>query len=341
MPAHEDLVVMRPEGLYCPAGDFHIDPWRAVERALITHAHSDHARRGHGRYICAAPGAGLLRARLGAIDVMGLPYGEKLAVGGVTIRWHPAGHVLGSAQLRIEHRGAVWVVTGDYFVSGHANDANPTCSAFEPVACDCLVTESTFALPLYRWQPQRETFAAIGRWWQACADAGQTAVLLGYSLGKAQHLLAGLQAFADAAVGPIFVHPAVQAINDAYAAEGVTLPAAQALLPHTKLPARSLVIAPPGSSLPALRAACTAMASGWMALAQGRRRRGAAGRAVRGFVLSDHADWPGLQAAVAASGAERVIVMHGFADEWVRHLAGRRLEAGTFDTRERAPPAPT
>lgn len=160
----DDLIVRRPEGLYCPQGDFHIDPWRPVARAVITHAHADHARRGHGAYLATAVSQGLLRARLGAINLQGLAYGEAVHLNGVRVSLHPAGHVLGSAQVRLEHAGRVWVASGDYFTSGHAADANPTCAAFEPVRCDCFITESTFGLPIYRWPPQAQVLAQINAW---------------------------------------------------------------------------------------------------------------------------------------------------------------------------------
>ena len=167
-----DLVVQRPEGLYCPPGDFYIDPWRAVDRAVITHAHSDHARRGHAHYLAAAPGESLLRLRLGDVDLQCLAYGEVIDHRGVRLSLHPAGHVLGSAQVRLEHGGRVWVASGDYYVRGAhdaADESNPTCASFEPVRCDCFITESTFALPIYRWAAQREVFDEINRWWAANA----------------------------------------------------------------------------------------------------------------------------------------------------------------------------
>ncbi len=209
-----DLIVLRPEGLYCPAGGFFIDPWRPVERAVITHAHADHARRGHGAYLATAASEGVLRARLGAITLQGLRYGEVVDLAGVRVSLHPAGHVLGSAQVRVEHGGRVWVASGDYFTSGHADDVNSTCTPFEPVRCDCFITESTFGLPIYRWRPQAEVMAQINAWWQANADTGRASLLLGYSLGKAQRLLAGV----DASIGPIVTHSAVEPLNEAYRA---------------------------------------------------------------------------------------------------------------------------
>ncbi len=325
----DDLVVQRPQGLYCPQGDFHIDPWRPVPRAVITHAHADHARRGHGAYLASAPGAGVLRARLGDITLHPLAYGESVVINGVRVSLHPAGHVLGSAQVRIEHGGQVWVASGDYFVSG-AGDANASCAAFEPVRCDCFITESTFGLPVYRWPPQAEVMGAIDTWWRSNAEAGRASLLLAYSFGKAQRLLAGV----DAGIGPIVVHDTVDTINTAYRAEGVALPPTRRLaeVKDKALLRQALVIAPPGAQSGAFAKALgdcgDAFASGWMQLRGARRRQGVD----RGFALSDHADWPGLQAAIAATGASRVIVTHGYEAVMVRWLQQQGLQAGSFDT---------
>jgi len=342
-PADSDLIVLRPEGLYCPSGDFHIDPWRPVERAVITHAHADHARRGHGAYLCSAPGEGVLRARLGGIQLQTLPYGQPLRIGEATVSLHPAGHVLGSAQVRVEHRGRVWVASGDYFLTGLAQTgdgaganvtaekpANATCDAFEPVRCDCFITESTFGLPIYRWRPPGEVFAEINRWWAGNAQEGRASLLLAYSFGKAQRLLAGV----DPSIGPIVVHGAVEDLNQAYRAAGVQLPETQRLeqVKDRSLLRRALVVAPPsvqGSAWAArLGESSHAFASGWMQLRGARRRQGLD----RGFVLSDHADWPGLQRAIAATGAQRVIVTHGYEAVMVRWLQQQGLEAGSFRT---------
>jgi len=324
----DDLVVQRPEGLYCPPGDFFVDPWRPVARAVITHAHADHARRGHGAYLAQAAGAGVLRARLGEIALQPLDYGEAVAIGGVKLSLHPAGHVLGSSQVRLEHAGRVWVASGDYFVSAH-DERNDTCPPFEPVRCDCFITESTFGLPVYRWRPQAEVFDEVNAWWRANAEAGRASLLLGYSFGKAQRLLTGV----DAGIGPIAVHGAVQTLNEAYRAAGVTLPATTALEALDKaMIARALVVAPPGAQAgpwaKCLGEFSDAFASGWMQLRGARRRQGVD----RGFVLSDHADWPGLQRAIGATGAERVIVTHGYEAVMVRWLQEQGLEAGSFGT---------
>ncbi|HEY6514428.1 MAG TPA: ligase-associated DNA damage response exonuclease [Burkholderiaceae bacterium] len=326
-----DLIVLRPEGLYCPAGDFHIDPWRPVSRAVITHAHADHARAGHGAYLATAVSEGVLRARLGSgIPLQGLAYGESVVLNGVRVSLHPAGHVLGSAQVRVEHRGRVWVASGDYFASGIADDANATCAPFEPVRCECFITESTFGLPIYRWHAQAAVQRDINAWWQANAQAGRASLLLGYSFGKAQRLLAGL----DPSIGPIVAHGAVEPLNAAYRAAGVPLPPTSPLdeLPRAELK-RAIALAPPavqGSAWARRLGDDTsdAFASGWMQLRGARRRQGVD----RGFVLSDHADWPGLQRAIAATGAERVIVTHGYEAVMVRWLQQQGLRAQSFAT---------
>jgi putative mRNA 3-end processing factor len=325
-----DLVVHTPQGLYCPPGNFHIDPWRPVQRAVITHAHADHARRGHGAYLASAVSEGVLRARLGDIALQGLAYGEAVAINGVRVSLHPAGHVLGSAQVRVEHRGQVWVASGDYFLSGHEADSNTTCAPFEPVRCHCFITESTFGLPIYRWRPQAEVLAEVNGWWRANAEAGRASLLLAYSFGKAQRLLAGV----DASIGPIVVHGAVQPLNEAYRAAGVALPATCTLdqVGDKALLQRALVIAPPavhGSAWAArLGEFGDAFASGWMQLRGARRRQGVD----RGFVFSDHTDRPGLQRAIGATGAERVIVTHGYEAVMVRWLQQQGLQAGSFST---------
>ncbi len=331
--AGSDLIVQRPEGLYCPPGDFYIDPWRSVDRAVITHAHADHARVGHGHYLASAEGEGVLRSRLGEIHLQTLAYGVEVDHFGVRVSLHPAGHVLGSAQVRVEHQGRVWVASGDYFVAGaydEPSEANATCTPFEPVPCHCFITESTFGLPIYRWQPQRELFASIDDWWRGNADAGRASLLLGYSFGKAQRLLAGV----DSSIGPIVVHGAVEPLNRAYRAAGVALPETKLVTEITDKASlrRALVIAPPSAqnSVWTRRFGdlSDAFASGWMQLRGARRRRSVD----RGFVLSDHADWPGLQRAIGATGAERVIVTHGYEAVMVRWLTEQGLEASAFAT---------
>jgi putative mRNA 3-end processing factor len=320
-----DLIVQRPEGLYCPAGDFYIDPWRPVSRAVITHAHADHARTGHQHYLAAAPAKHVLTSRLGAVNLQCLDYGEAVYINGVRVSLHPAGHVVGSAQVRLEQGGHVWVASGDYKLQ-----AEPTCAAFEPVRCDTFITESTFGLPVYRWPPQAQIFAGINAWWSANAAQGLASVLYCYSFGKAQRIAAGV----DASIGPLICHGATQALMHAYRASGVDLPPTCLVTEVTDkdLLRRALVLAPPSAAgsawLKRFADYKDAFASGWMTLRGARRRRAVD----RGFALSDHADWPGLQSAVAATGAQQVIVTHGYVSVMVRHLQEQGLQARAFAT---------
>ncbi|CAN5284882.1 ligase-associated DNA damage response exonuclease [soil metagenome] len=324
-----DLIVNTPRGLYCPPGDFYIDPWQPVDRAVITHAHADHARMGHGHYLASSAGERVLRARLGEIDLQPLDYGQVIEHNGVRLSLHPAGHVLGSAQVRVEHGGQVWVASGDYKLMGEG-ETDPTCASFEPVRCDVFITESTFGLPIYRWTSQRDLFADINGWWRANAEAGRASVLYGYSFGKAQRLLSGV----DASIGPIFGHGAVMPLNEAYRASGVALPdvTLATTVKDKQAFKGALIVAPPSArgSTWARRFGdhSDAFASGWMAL-RGARRRQALDR---GFVMSDHADWPGLMKAIRETGADRIIVTHGYVAIMVRWLNENGYDAGGFDT---------
>ena len=323
-PQPKDLVVARPEGLYCPPGDFFIDPWQPVAHALVTHAHGDHLRMGHGRYLTAEAGRHVVTARVGPVDLQTLSYGEALTHNGVTISFHPAGHVLGSAQIRLEHGGQVWVVSGDYKTGPDA-----TCAPFEPVRCEVFVTESTFGLPVFRWAPQQDVFDGINDWWRQNAAAGRASIVYAYSFGKAQRVLSGL----DPEVGPIIVHGAVATMDAAYRQSGVALPPTRSVLETSAEDLRrSLVVAPPSAQGSAWTKRfgdhSDAFASGWMLLRGARRRR----NVDRGFILSDHADWPGLLEAIAATGAPRVIVTHGYVDPLVRYLRESGLESGSFKT---------
>jgi putative mRNA 3-end processing factor len=320
------LLQNTPRGLYCAAGNFYIDPWRSVDSAVITHAHSDHARPGHGAYLATPDALGVLRARLGeraAIDT--LPYGQSVLMNGVDVSFHPAGHVLGSAQVRVEHRGEVWVVSGDYKL-----DPDPTCAAFTPVRCHTFVTESTFGLPIYRWRAPEVMFGEINRWWSENAAAGRASVVYAYAFGKAQRILA----IVDANIGPIICHGAVEALNRAYREAGVTLPATSLVtdLPKDFDLTRALVVAPPSAAgspwLKRFGEHADAFASGWMAVRGARKQRGVD----RGFVISDHADWPSLLTAVGESGASRVLVTHGSVPVMVRHLREIGLEADALET---------
>jgi len=312
------VIEVAPEGLFCPAGDFHIDPRRGVARALITHAHSDHARPGSQAYLCAEPGAGLLAARLGGkANITGIAYGQTVSMDGVRVSFHPAGHVLGSAQIRIEHHGEVWVVSGDYKL-----DADPTCCPFEPIRCHTFVSESTFGLPLFHWPPTTEVVADLHAWWIANQHAGRTSVIFAYAFGKTQRLLAHL----DTSIGPVLVHEAAHRLLACYRAAGVPLPPVAPATDENirRIAGRGLVIASPTSDPSALLnlsgPPSTAFVSGWMLLRKMQRDRGVGRGVGRGFVLSDHADWTGLVTAIGASGANLVLTTHGYAEPLARYL---------------------
>ncbi|WP_043710366.1 ligase-associated DNA damage response exonuclease [Corallococcus macrosporus] len=321
------LMTVTPQGLYCVPGDFHIDPWRPVDRALITHAHGDHARGGSRRYLGARAGKGLLHRRLGAdatIDT--LDYGERLDINGVTVSFHPAGHVLGSAQLRVEHGGETWVVSGDY-----KRAPDPTCAPFEVVPCDTFITEATFGLPIFRWDAAAQVAEDILRWWDANRALGRAAVLFCYALGKAQRLLAELAKLTDRAV---FVHGALHALVDVYRDAGVRMLPTQLVSEVEKGTsfAGALVLAPPSASgstwMRRFGEYETGFASGWMRVRGNRRRRGFD----RGFVLSDHADWPDLLRTVKDTQAERVLVTHGYTEPLARYLREQGVDAAPLAT---------
>lgn len=320
-------MLLRPAegGLYCEAGDFYIDPWQPVRRAVITHAHGDHARPGSSSYLCSREGLGVLRTRLGTdANIRAVEWGERVDVDGVRVSLHPAGHILGSAQIRVEHAGEVWVVSGDY-----KTDPDPTCAAFELVRCHTFITESTFGLPIYRWPSEREVFDEIRGWWRANRDAGRASVLFAYALGKAQRLLAGL---ANDDIGPIYTHGAVERLNRDYRAAGVRLARTTYAsdLPKGTSFSGSLIVAPPSAAgstwMRRFGDLSTGFASGWMRIRGTRRRRSLD----RGFALSDHVDWPSLLAAIEGTGAERVWVTHGFREPLVRWLRERGLDASSI-----------
>lgn len=312
-------------GLYCAAGDFHVDPWKPVDRALITHGHSDHARPGHQRYLTVASGAAVLRLRLGPVALDTVRYGERLRIGDATVSFHPAGHVPGSAQIRIEVASEVWVVSGDY-----KTEPDGLSEPFEPVPCHTFVSECTFGLPVFRWAPQSEIMADINGWWRANAEAGRVSVIGAYALGKAQRILAHL----DPSFGPVLTHGAVENVNAALRASGLTLPPTMLVTPDTMAAAArgAIILAPPSAlGSPWARRfgpVAEAFASGWMRLRGVRRRRGLG----TGFILSDHADWDGLNAAVAATGAERVFVTHGYTQPFRRWLEEKGYDAGIVET---------
>lgn len=311
------LISVQPQGLYCEQGDFYIDPWHPVEQALITHAHSDHARSGSQRYFATRISEGILRKRLGdRTHLQGVEYGEKLKLGNVWVSFHPAGHVLGSAQIRVESKDEVWVVSGDY-----KRCADPTCAPFEVVPCDTFITEATFGLPIYRWQPGVEVAQQIYDWWRG--DSGRPSILFCYAFGKAQRVLAELRRLSRSSGDrPIYVHGAIHSLTEIYRQVGIemapTIPVSE--MPRNYSFKGDLILAPPSGHRSAwmkrFQQPQTAFASGWMAVRGTRRRRGYE----RGFVLSDHADWPSLITTVQQTEAKTVYVTHGQSDILSRYL---------------------
>jgi putative mRNA 3-end processing factor len=320
------VIAETPRGLYCEPGGFYIDPWQPVERAVLTHAHADHARAGSQAYLCAAPGEAVLRRRLPGAKIETLEYGETIALGGTRVSLHPAGHILGSAQVRVERGGEVWVASGDYKRAG-----DPTCTPFEPVRCHTFITEATFALPIYTWDTTETVVDEIVDWWRDNRRDGRASVLFCYVLGKAQRLLASLLPFADE---PIRIHGALAALTDAYREAGVALAPTERVSESMrgKALAGSLVLAPLSARgttwMRRLPRPSDAFASGLMRVRGVRRQRGFD----RGFVLSDHADWPALLATIAETGASRVLVTHGWSEPFARFLAERGLETGILRT---------
>jgi putative mRNA 3-end processing factor len=315
------LVSLTARGLYCKQGDFYIDPWRPVDKAVITHAHSDHAYRGNKSYFVAKEGMELARARLDPdAKIASQGYGKVRDIFGVKVSFHPAGHILGSSQVRIEYKGEVWVISGDYKIT-----PDPTCAAFEPVKCNYFITEATFGLPIYRWPAPEQVFEEVNGWWRRNIERGKASVIFAYSLGKAQRVLNGV----DRSIGPIFTHGAVERLTGVYRRAGIDLPPTTYAgnVTNKKEFAGSLIVAPPSAQastwLRRFGPQSTGFASGWMMVRGARRQRAID----RGFVLSDHADWPELQTAIRATQADTVYVTHGFAQEMVRWLNENGMNA--------------
>ena len=327
------LIEPTDSGLYCDAGGFYIDPWTPVERAVITHAHGDHLRPGSAAYLCSRRSERLVRQRLGeGAPVSSVDYGEAVAINGVRVSLHPAGHILGSAQVRVEHRGEVWIVSGDY-----KRVPDPTCDPFEPQRCHAFITEATFGLPVFRWDPPEQTVREICDWWDEMRSAGRPAVLFGYALGKAQRLLAELTRCTDR---PVYVHGALDELNEVYRAAGVAMvPALRATeQARGRSFAGELIVAPLSARgnvwMRRFGDHSSAFASGWMRVRGARRRRAYD----RGFALSDHADWDALVATVADTGAERVYVTHGYTEQLARYLGGLGIDAQPWRTRYEGEP---
>ncbi|NBB92759.1 MAG: ligase-associated DNA damage response exonuclease [Gammaproteobacteria bacterium] len=325
-----DLLKPDAGGLYCAAGDFWIDPLRPVPRAVITHAHADHARAGSGEYYAAEAGLPVLRQRVGQDnDLVSRRYGEHFELGDTRITLFPAGHILGSATVRIESEEGAWGVSGDF-----KRDPDPTCRPFEPFDCDVWLTECTFGLPVYRWPPTETVIGQVLDWWRECAGVGRPAVLFCYALGKAQRLLSELDRHERP--GRIWLHGAMQALTRCYREQGIPMPDTHAVGEAGKGEdyGRDLVLAPPSAAgspwMKRFRNHSTGFVSGWMRIRGNRRRRGYD----RGFVLSDHADWPGLVDTAADMRSGRVITIHGDGTALAGYLQEQGLAAESWNLRE-------
>jgi putative mRNA 3-end processing factor len=318
------LLAFNKKGIYCEAADVYLDPWKPVDKAIISHGHADHSRWGHKKYITHHSNVPIIKHRLGEIEVSGKEWNETFSINGVKFSLHPAGHIIGSSQIRVEHKGEVWVFTGDY-----KDEEDGVAVPYEPVKCHTFITECTFGLPAFKWQPQAEVFTEINNWWQQNKEDGRTSVIFGYSLGKAQRLLKHL----DTSIGKIYTHGAIENMTE------VIRPLSE--MPETTRVTRdtkknefkgNIVVAPPSAHgspwIKKMVPYVTASASGWMTFRGARRRRAID----RGFVLSDHCDWQGLLKSIKATGAEKVICTHGYTDIFSRYLRELGFDARTEET---------
>ncbi|WP_432271457.1 ligase-associated DNA damage response exonuclease [Autumnicola tepida] len=318
------LLVFNEKGIYCAEADVYLDPWKPVNKAIISHGHADHSRWGHKKYITHHKNVPIIRHRLGDIEVSGKDWNETFTINNVKFSLHPAGHIIGSSQIRVEHKGEVWVFTGDYKV-----EDDGVATPYEPVKCDTFITECTFGLPAFKWMPQEEVFAEINNWWKQNQRDGRTSVLFGYSLGKAQRLLKHL----NPEIGKIFTHGAVENMTEVIRPY-CDLPETTKITRETKKEEikGNMVIAPPSAHgspwIKKMVPYVTASASGWMTFRGARRRRAID----KGFVLSDHCDWQGLLASIEATGCEKVICTHGYTDIFSRYLIEKGYDARTEET---------
>lgn len=325
------LITFTDKGLFCAAGNFYIDPWKPVERAVITHAHSDHARWGSKYYLCHHYTKPLLQLRLGDNQYQSIDWNEPIDINGVKVSLHPAGHMIGSSQVRVEWKGEVWVVSGDY-----KTEDDGLSGAFEPVKCNCFITESTFGLPIYNWKPQPVIFENIQNWIRKNQSLGKTSVLIAYSLGKAQRILPAIKEVTENVMAHGAIYNAHQAIMNAKIPgfEEAKLPQIERVTPETpkeKL-VGSVVIAPPSADgtpwMKKFSPSALGICSGWMQVRGNVRRR----NADAGFVLSDHADWKGLLTTIKETGAEKVYVTHGFQAAFSRYLNENGIPAAEVKT---------
>lgn len=318
------LLEFNDKGIYCAAADVYLDPWKPVDKAIISHGHADHSRWGHKKYITHHSNIPVIKHRLGEIEVTGKDWNENFTVNGVRFSLHPAGHIIGSSQIRVEYKGEVWVFTGDY-----KTEDDGVAVPYEQLKCHTFITECTFGLPAFKWMPQEEVFTHINNWWQQNRSDGRTSVLFGYSLGKAQRLLKHL----DASIGKIYTHGAIENMTEVLRKQ-VDFPETTRITRETKKEElKGNIVLAPGSAhgtiwIKKMVPYVTAAASGWMTFRGARRRRAID----KGFVLSDHCDWQGLLSSIKATGCERVICTHGYTDIFSRFLREQGYDARTADT---------
>jgi len=320
-----NLLSFTDNGIYCRAGDFYIDPWKPVKRAVITHAHSDHARPGSESYLCHHFTKPLLALRLGEVSVQSVEWNEPVIINGVRLSLHPAGHIIGSSQIRIEYQGEVWVVSGDYKTE---NDG--ISGQLEIVKCDVFITESTFGLPIYEWEPQRVLFYNMQNWILANRDKGKNSILIAYSLGKAQRLLKGIEEISTS----VYVHGAIWNTQVALVGAGFELPPVIRVDPGMSRESfhSDIIVAPPSAEnspwMNRFHPYSIGVCSGWMQVRGNARRR----NVDAGFAMSDHADWKGLLKVVKESGAKKVLVTHGFQSSFSRYLNEMGIESAEVKT---------
>lgn len=320
------LLSYTPNGIFCAKADVYIDPWRPVNKAIITHAHADHSRWGMSHYLAHEDSAPVMKHRLGNdIAIETKKYNEPFYINGVKFSLHPAGHIIGSSQIRVEYNQEIWVVSGDY-----NTQPDSYCPAFEPIKCHHFITESTFGLPVYKWEPTSVIFDQIHQWWQKNQEENKVSVLLAYSLGKAQRLIHHL----NPELGKIYTHGAIENTNEVLRSNGIRVPTTHRITQntHAKDLLKQMIIAPPSAQNSAwmnkLKPRSIAMASGWMNLRGAKRRR----NTERGFTLSDHADWNGLNQAVAATEAENIYVTHGYKTTFAQWLCEQGKNAMVLET---------
>ncbi|MES3037820.1 MAG: ligase-associated DNA damage response exonuclease [Bdellovibrionota bacterium] len=319
----KDLIQLTDKGLYCAEGDFFVDPWRPTPSAFITHVHGDHAHSGHEIYYCSEESAPLLKHRIpDAKEIKPIKYSEKLKIGNCWVSFHPAGHILGSSQIRVEYKNSVWVVSGDY-----KRTPDPSCKKFEVIECDTFITESTFGLPIYHWPDTEVTAREILEW---VNQHEGPSILFCYSLGKAQRVLAELAKISNETV---YLHGATMGLTQIYRDLGIKMVPTTSYLDLTQKDQKCLILAPPSAHrspwMKRFKNFQTGFASGWMAIRGNKRRR----NVEKGFILSDHADWNELIQTITETKAKRVLVTHGFSDILAQYLTENMgLQGETLQT---------